>query len=106
LVSGRAVRVKSLSSQTDGEEYPIPGTFVFQRTFVTESHLAGRLTSSLVPSWSGPRQQGQFCAKVSVVKPARSSKTEMAINLFFTVISFIKLLSTDLAKDKNKFGYS
>jgi hypothetical protein len=58
--------VKSLSFQTMGEEYPVPGTLVFQITLVSESQWVGRFFSGLDPSPFGPRHPGQFCAFRSI----------------------------------------
>jgi hypothetical protein len=54
--------MNSLSFQIIGEEYPVPGTGIFQATLVFKSQCTGKLVSELVPSPFGPRHEGQFCA--------------------------------------------
>ena len=54
-----AVVRKMRSPRTTGEDEPLPGTGVFQRTFSVPDQVVGGVASELVPSTLGPRQFGQ-----------------------------------------------
>jgi hypothetical protein len=45
-----------------GEEWPLPATGVFQRTFFEGPHSSGRFFSAEMPLPSGPRHPGQFAS--------------------------------------------
>src|SRR4051812_26571963 len=51
-----------------GEEWPLPGIGVFQRTFWVGDQVVGMLASTDVPSPRGPRHWGQFSARVASAK--------------------------------------
>src|SRR5215475_10192379 len=51
---------KILLSQTIGDEWPRPGSAVFQTTFLSAPHSTGRFRSSETPRLRGPRHCGQF----------------------------------------------
>src|SRR6266540_1771687 len=51
---------KILLSQTIGDEWPRPGSAVFQTMFLSAPHSTGRLFSSDTPMPCGPRHCGQF----------------------------------------------
>src|SRR5688572_17507555 len=59
--SSALVRKMSLSQMT-GEEWPSPGSGVFQATLLVWDHWMGGLGSALMPSPRGPRNWGQFSA--------------------------------------------
>ena len=59
-----AVR-KIRSPHTIGEEWPGPGSVVFQITFDVALHCTGRPVSTEIPWLPGPRNCGQFCADAS-----------------------------------------
>src|ERR1051326_512936 len=49
---------KTRSFQTTGEEWPLPGSVVFQRTSASAQRM-GRLVAGLMPPPSEPRNRGQ-----------------------------------------------
>src|SRR5262245_66338981 len=51
---------KILLSQTIGDEWPRPGSAVFQTMFLSAPHSMGRFFSSETPRLCGPRHCGQF----------------------------------------------
>src|SRR5712672_1705930 len=71
------------SFQTMGVEQPLPGSGVFQRTFVEASHLTGYEPVSVLPLSRGPRQRGQLeLASASATGAAKTAATaRMAGNM-------------------------
>src|SRR5438045_8580921 len=67
------------SPQTTGEECPLPGMGVFQRTFSFSLQRTGTPVSSLVPSPRGPRHPGQLSAQQN---SHRNTITAHEIKLF------------------------
>src|SRR5215468_1957439 len=51
---------KILLSQIIGDEWPRPGSAVFQTMFLSAPHSVGRFFSSETPRLCGPRHCGQF----------------------------------------------
>jgi len=58
--SSVAVVTKMRSSNTIGEDHPLPGIFVFHRTFLVADHSTGKLVSVETPCPFGPRNLVQF----------------------------------------------
>src|SRR5262249_22696575 len=56
------------SPQTTGDEWPIPGMGVFQRTFSSLPHFSGTFVSADVPSPRGPRQPGHSSADSGIAQ--------------------------------------
>src|SRR6185369_1915370 len=75
----RHVVTKIRSPQTTGDEWPLPGSGIFQRTFSVALHLTGKPVSSDVPSRLGPRQPDHSSgpAWASVPSARRRTKTLM-----------------------------
>ena len=67
MVSPSPTLRKIRSFQMIGVEPVHAGISSFQVTLVSVSHSVGRLTSSLTPLRSGPRQVGQLCANAGCV---------------------------------------
>jgi hypothetical protein len=63
-----------------GLELPGPGKSTFQQTFSEGDQVDGKPFSVLVPSPRGPRQPGQFSARVERAHPRRTIAQQM-INL-------------------------
>src|SRR5262249_697696 len=65
------------SPQTMGDECPLPGMGVFQRIFSVLLQRRGTLVSSDVPSPRGPRQPGQFSARVGAGMQRKARQVRM-----------------------------
>src|SRR6266850_8495144 len=65
-----AVVTKTRSSHTTGLEWPSPGIGVLQRMLAdfSASHEVGRGWPSATPEAFGPRNDGQFSARATVVR--------------------------------------
>src|SRR5437764_75512 len=74
--SSRHAVTNTLSPVTIGDEWPVPGRAVFQRTFLVVDHCNGSFVSVDVPSPRGPRQQGQSapCAVATMITIANKTR--------------------------------
>src|SRR5687768_9157169 len=59
--------------QTMGEPVPLPGSFVFQRTFSVWLHFVGGVAVGETPVPSGPRHCAQSPGEVGAALTARST---------------------------------
>ena len=66
---------KTVPPHTTGDELPTSGNATRQRTFLSLLQVVGNFVSGLMPSWDGPRHEGQFpaVAKVTEQAPTRTS---------------------------------
>ena len=85
------MRIKTWSSQMIGVDVPLPGIWVFHRTFRVSLHSVGGVAEGETPLACGPRQAGQFAEGLPVaantvldarVKVARNDWSFMRANLF------------------------
>jgi hypothetical protein len=75
------------SSQTIGDACPVPGTWTFQAIFfpLGPFQVVGIAVSRLVPSFRGPRQQGQFSERAGRVEQIAASNRPATENCFRTI---------------------
>src|SRR5260370_10853007 len=64
---------KRRSPQTTGDEWPRPGTGVFQNIFCSALHEAGRFLRREIPLAHGPRHPGQLSVAAGSVEAAKVS---------------------------------
>src|SRR5882724_5139974 len=105
-----AVVTKTLSPQTTGHECASPGIGVFQRMFVplVASQVVGVGLPSATPEAFGPRNDGQFCARVIVERLAmrtiRSAETPAGRALVMVQLENIKDLLTNVGPLSGHLG--